>query len=85
MHIEATHTFISLYKKLPEELKDKTKKAIKLLQENPGYPSLGHKKMAGQEDVFEIRITKNYRLTYQKIGSTVYLRKVGTHDLLRNP
>lgn len=85
MHIEATPTFIRLYKKLPEELKENTKKAIEFLQSNPAHPSLCHKKMAGQEDIYEIRISKSYRLTYQKIGDTAYLRKVGTHDLLRNP
>lgn len=85
MHIEATQTFNRLYKKLPEELKERTKKALELLQSNPAHPSLGHKKMAGQEDIFEIRISKNYRITYQKAGDIAYLRKIGTHDLLRNP
>jgi len=85
MHIEATHTFIRLYKKLPEQIKQRTKKALKLLESNPAHSSLGHKKMAGQEDIFEIRVSKNYRLTYQKAGDTAYLRKIGTHDLLRHP
>ncbi len=85
MHIEATQTFIRLYKKLPEEIKERTKKSLKLLQSNPGHPSLGHKKMAGQKDIFEIRISKNYRLTYQKIGDTAYLRKIGIHDVLHRP
>ena len=85
MHIEATATFIRLYKKLPQELKEKTKKTLQLLESNPKHPSLGHKKMAGQKDIFEIRISRNYRLTYQKIENTAYLRKIGTHDLLRHP
>lgn len=85
MHIETTHTFLRLYKKLPPELKEKTKKALTFLQSNPTHPSLGHKKMAGQEDIFEIRISKNYRLTYQRIDDTAYLRKIGTHDILRDP
>ena len=85
MHIEATQTFIRLYKRLPEELKEKTKKSLALLQLNPVHPSLDHKKMAGRKDIFEIRVSKNYRITYQKIGDTAYLRKVGTHDLLRDP
>lgn len=85
MHIEATRTFIRLYKKLPHDLKEKIKKALELLQSNPAHPSLGHKKMAGQEDIFEIRISKSCRITYQKIGNIAYLRKVGTHDLLRTP
>jgi len=85
MHIEATQTFIRLYKNLPTEVKQQTKKALKFFASNPAHPSLGHKKMTGQEDIFEIRISKNYRLTYQKIGDTAYLRKIGTHDLLRRP
>ena len=85
MHIEATHTFLRLYRNLPEDIKQRTKKALKLLESNPGHPSLGNKKIAGQEDIFEVRISKNYRLTYQKVGDTAYLRKVGTHDLLRHP
>ena len=85
MHVEATETFIRLYKKLPEEIKERTKKALTLLEANPLHPSLSHKKMAGQEAIFEIRVSQNYRITYQKIGNTAYLRKVGTHNLLRNP
>jgi len=85
MHIEATHTFIKLYKKLPKEVKEKTKQSLELLHSNPNHPSLHNKKMTGQKDIYEIRITKNYRLTYQKIGDTGYLRKIGTHDILRIP
>ena len=70
MHIEATKTFIRLYKKLPEDLKERVKKALVLLESNPSHPSLGHKKMAGQEDIFEIRISENYRITYQRIQDT---------------
>jgi mRNA-degrading endonuclease RelE of RelBE toxin-antitoxin system len=85
MHIEATHTFIRLYKKLPKEIHGKTKKTLAFFQSNPSHPSLGHKKMTGQKDIFELRVSKNYRLTYQKIENTAYLRKIGTHDLLRDP
>ncbi|MCB4790709.1 MAG: type II toxin-antitoxin system RelE/ParE family toxin [Elusimicrobia bacterium] len=85
MHIEATRTFIKFYKKLPDDIKTRTKKTLELLQLNPNHPSLGNKKMAGQESIFEIRVSSNYRITYQIIGDTAYLRKIGTHDLLRNP
>ena len=85
MHIEATETFIRLYKKLPADIKERTKKTLEIFQMSPSHPSLGHKKMAGQKDIFEIRVSQNYRITYQKIAHTAYLRKIGTHDLLRNP
>ena len=85
MPIEATETFIRLYKKLPAEIKERTKKALDLFEDNPSHPSLGHKKMSGQETIYEIRVTDNYKITYQKTGNTAYLRKIGTHNLLRNP
>ena len=85
MPIEATQTFIRLYKKLPAEIKEKTKKSLELFSTNPAHPSLGHKKMAGTMDIYELRVTLNYRITYQKIGDTAFLRKIGTHDLLRHP
>ena len=85
MHIETTVTFVRLYKKLPDELKERAKKALELLQSNPSHPSLGHKKMSGQTDIYEVRVSDNYRITYQKIENVAFLRKIGTHDLLRNP
>ena len=85
MQVEATQTFLRLYKRLPPDIKERTKKSLELLQSNPSHPSLGHKKMAGQEEIFELRISQNYRMTYQKMGNVAILRKIGTHDLLRNP
>ena len=85
MRVEATKTFVRLYRKLPMDVKDRAKKAISTFSSNPDHPSLGHKKMAGQENIYEIRVSDNYRITYQKIDDTAYLRKIGTHDLLRNP
>ena len=85
MDIVVTNTFIKFYKKIPVDIKERTKKSLEFLQNNPQHPSLGHKKMAGQKDIFEIRVSQNYRITYQKIGDTAYLRKIGTHDLLNNP
>lgn len=70
---------------MPEEVKEKAKKTLNLFQINSAHPSLNHKKMVGQKDIFEIRVSQNYRITYQKIGNIAYLRKIGTHSLLRNP
>ena len=85
MRIEASETFLRLYKKLPPEIKERAKKILELFETSPGHPSLAHKKMAGQNDIYELRVNLNYRITYQKTGDTAYLRKIGTHDLLRNP
>jgi mRNA-degrading endonuclease RelE of RelBE toxin-antitoxin system len=85
MHIEATETFIKLFQSMPADIRDRAKKALELLSIDPSHPSLGHKKMAGQSHLYELRVSQNYRITYQKVGDTAYLRKIGTHDLLRRP
>lgn len=85
MHLEATETYRRLYRKLPQDIQEQVKKTLRLLIENPTHPSLRHKKMAGQQDIFELSVSMHYRITYQKIGKVAYLRKVGTHDLLRRP
>jgi hypothetical protein len=35
--------------------------------------------------VWEVRVDILHRLTFQVIGQTVLIRKVGTHDVLRAP
>lgn len=85
MHLEATQTFVRLYKKLPVGVKEQVKKTLSLFQANPTHPSLRHRKMAGQMDIYELSVSMQYRITYQKVDQTAYLRKVGTHDILRNP
>jgi|LGVF01.1.fsa_nt_gb addiction module RelE/StbE family toxin len=86
MHIEATKTFLKLYKKLDPKVKHKVKKVLVLFQQDPSHPSLGHKKMADQKDIYEIRVSKGYRIIYTKSGdTTAILRKVGPHDILSKP
>lgn len=85
MHLEATATFRRLYKKLPSHIQQHVKQTLELLQAHPTHPSLRHRKMAGQVDIYEVSVTMNYRMTYQKAGDIGYLRKVGTHDILRQP
>ena len=85
MHLEATERFEKDYRALPPELKLRVKKTLRLLAQHPTYPSLHHKKMAGHEDVYEVRVTDGYRLTYQRVGDVGHLRRVGPHDILRHP
>jgi len=60
------------------------KQFIKLL-ENPKTILLQLKKMQGHPDIWEIRITKEYRTTLQIENDLYRIRKIGTHDILKNP
>ncbi len=85
MKIEASRKFVKLYRQMPTDIQQQARKAIELLSNDSNHPSLHHKKMAEFSDIYEIRVNLNYRITYSKIDDTAILRKVGTHDLLRNP
>ncbi|MGR3309860.1 MAG: type II toxin-antitoxin system RelE/ParE family toxin [Candidatus Brocadiales bacterium] len=80
-----TDSFERDYKKLPEKIKQKTKKALRLLATNPYHPSLRVKKTKGEvikgySDVFEGRITKDFRFLFLIRGDTFYLLRCGKHD-----
>lgn len=85
LHIEFTHTFKKLYQNLSEDTQNKIDKSLYLISKNLSHPSLHLKKMEGTQDIYEWRISDNYRGTFQKIGNTAYLRKVGTHNILKRP
>ena len=73
--------------KLPATIQKKVDKAIHLLADNPQHPSLRSKKIQGVRGIYEARIDRNYRMTYERLGDDVIrLRVVGKHDdALKNP
>ncbi len=85
MIIDRSERFKRSYKKLPRDIQERVKKTLLMFTENPHHPSLGNKKMEGTENVWELRVTQNYRITYEKIPGGVFLRRVGAHDVLRQP
>lgn len=80
IHIEATSTFIKHYRKLDFILQNQVKEILVLFQKNPLHPSLGNKKISSQKNIYELRVSKNFRITYSKEGNTIFLRKAGKHD-----
>ncbi|MCH7663280.1 MAG: type II toxin-antitoxin system mRNA interferase toxin, RelE/StbE family, partial [Chloroflexi bacterium] len=73
--------------KLPATIRKKVDKALHLLGNAPGHPSLRTKKIQGVRGIYEARINRNYRMTYERLGDDVIrLRVVGEHDeALKNP
>ncbi|MBI2918858.1 MAG: hypothetical protein HYY01_12820 [Chloroflexi bacterium] len=85
MKVQTTRPFDHDYERLSEQAKRRVDKQLHLLLSNPGHPSLRLKRMQGTEDVWEVRVTGGYRLTLQIVGDTFLLRRVGGHDVLREP
>ena len=85
MILARTRRFQRDYARLPPPLQERARKQLALLLANPRHPSLRIKKVKGYENLWEGRITQQYRVTFRIEGETVLLLRIGTHDLLRQP
>jgi hypothetical protein len=78
--------FDESYKRLPLEIRLKTKKALRLLDTDYRHPGLRSHPIKGSPGIFEAYIDDKYRMTYQRDGDTLILRNVDNHDeCLREP
>jgi mRNA-degrading endonuclease RelE of RelBE toxin-antitoxin system len=80
-----TYSFIRDYRALPDQLQKTVDQKLNLFLNNQRHPSLNIKKMQDPRDIWEGRITKGYRFTFQVEGEVCLLRRLGTHDILRTP
>lgn len=85
-----TERFKRAFQSLPKEIQQKTIKALRLLAEDPFYPSLVVKRVQGAPGIWEARIDLKYRMTFQweekESQDICLLRNVDNHDVcLKNP
>lgn len=85
MRLKYLKSFARDYAGLPENIKDQVDKQIRFLLADARHPSLHVKKMPGRENVWECRVSKGCRLTFQIDEETFILRRVGAHDVLERP
>ncbi len=83
MIINRTNTFKKGYKKLHPDIQKITDRKLLLFEKNPSHPSLAVKKMKGTKDIFEAKITDNYRFTFCIQEGVYILRYIGTHNILK--
>lgn len=85
--IRFTQRFSRSFARLPAAVQEKIKKQIELLAENPRHPSLQTKPIQGAPGIYEARVDRDYRMTYERdADDTLLLRVVGKHDsTLKNP
>ena len=86
MPLVLTDRFKRAYQKLPADIQQKAKKALKFLDENPHHPSLRVRKIQGTDNIYEGRVDQKYRFSFQFAGEDKVLRNVDNHDeCLKNP
>jgi addiction module RelE/StbE family toxin len=76
--IKFTRRFLKSFARLPAAIQEKVKKQIALLAENPSHPSLLVKPVQGAAGLYEARVDRDYRMTYEREpDDTLLLRVVG--------
>lgn len=85
MTIRFSKPFVKQYHKLPEAIQKKVDRTIELMEENLNHPSLKVHKMVNSRDIYEGRVDIHHRVTFEIDNKTVIMRKVGTHEIYRNP
>lgn len=85
MEFFRTQRFKKDFKHLPVEIQERVGKTLARLMSDTRHPSLHMKKMEGAPDIWELRVSDNYRITFQFVQEGVLLRRVGTHNVLRQP
>jgi mRNA-degrading endonuclease RelE of RelBE toxin-antitoxin system len=85
MKLVFTSPFKRDFKKLPKAIKRRTEAALRLLTSNPHHPSLQVKKgrgeiLKGYENIFEGRITRDYRFFFLIETGVYILLRCGRHE-----
>jgi mRNA interferase RelE/StbE len=81
LRLTLTERFRKSALELGPETRDKLKKQIGLLVADPRHPSLRVKKIKGTGTIFEARVDRDIRFTFEFGGrNEVILRVVGPHD-----
>ena len=80
-----TEPFKQDFQRLPEPIKRRTEVAIRLLMANPHHPSLRVKKVRGEilkgyDNIFEGRITRDYRFFFLIKKDAYILLRCGRHE-----
>jgi mRNA interferase RelE/StbE len=78
--ITRTTRFKRAWQELTEEEKELARKALRNLATDLRYPALRAKKMQAVEHIWEVRVSRSLRMTFELAGDTIMLRNIGRHD-----
>lgn len=80
MRLARTENFKKALKQLTEEQRTLAQKAIENLIADMRYPGLRVKKIKGAENIWEARVSRSLRMSFQIEADTIILRNIGQHD-----
>ena len=86
MRLIRTERFKRAYRKLENQEQERVKQALVRLLADRTYPALRVNRVQGTAKIWELRASRDIRVTFEIEDNTIILRNVGHHDpTLKNP
>lgn len=83
MKVYYTRAFRKDFQDLPKERRHQAEKQLRLFVGNPRHPSLRVRRIQGsRRSIWEGRVSRSYRFTFEWEGETVVLRRIGPHAII---
>ena len=79
MKLARTERFKRAYQRLSQQENQQARKAIETLLRDFRYPSLHVKRIKGTAHIWEARVSRGCRMTFQIQGDMIVLRNIGEH------
>jgi hypothetical protein len=83
MTFRVLDSFRADFRCLPVRIQERVDQTLSILDANPRHPSLQVKRLLGTRDICECRVSLGYPITFQWAGEVLTLRRVGTHNILK--
>ena len=80
MRLIRTERFKRAYRKLENQEQERVKQALVRLLADRTYPALRVKRVQGTAKIWELRASRDIRVTFEIEDNTIILRNVGHHD-----
>ena len=84
MNSQTLPSFWKEYSRLNESIKLRARKAYELWRENPSHPSLRFKCINTKENIWSVRVSKDFRAIGVLDGDTITWFWIGNHDDYEN-
>ena len=76
----ASAGFFEEYRRLPRHIREKTKRAHRLFQNNPSHKSLDFKPIKSMNGVYSARVDDSYRVLGRRDGNVIIWFWIGPHN-----
>lgn len=82
MKFRYSQTFEDDFADLPDKIKVKVEKILRLFMNDQKYPSVRTKKIKGAKGIWEGRVDRKYRFTYEYEEGGILFRRIGPHKIV---